>query len=335
MKIGRIAKSGPDGTVARLVRVLPEEDRVIDLAKAEMLRLQDLHAEEASARRLAAATFPGSMTEAISTGDGFLDAIEVTTQKFGDDASLLIEDVSWLPAADPNVLRDGLTFIGHIRTLHEKWEKTPPESLLRIPGYAKLSPVGIIGHEAEVRFPHYVNQMDYELELGYVVGRRGIDLHPENARQHLFGITIFNDFSGRDLQLTEIAIGMGATKSKDFASAIGPWITTVDEFADLNAIPMSVRVNGETWGKGDSSNTLWTVDELLAYVSLGEYILPGDVIGSGTMGGGSGIELDRKLEPGDIVELEVGNVGVLRNRLGEREPETWWPVGRERSLLGM
>ncbi len=193
--------------------------------------------------------------------------------------------------------------------------------MLNVPGYAKLATAGIVGHEAEVPFPSYVEQMDYELELGYVVGRRGQNLTPESARDYLFGITIFNDFSGRDRQVNEMAIGMGGTKSKDFANAIGPWIATIDEFDDLGSIDVEVRVNGESWSKSNTSNTLWSVEELLAYVSLGEDLLPGDVIGSGTVGFGSGVELDRQLEPGDLVELDVAGVGTLRNRLAARGPD--------------
>jgi 2-keto-4-pentenoate hydratase/2-oxohepta-3-ene-1,7-dioic acid hydratase in catechol pathway len=333
VKLGRISVDGPDGPTARLVRVLPEEGRVVDLARAEALRLQARHAEPDTARLLARASFPSSMTVAISLGEHFLEAAEQATSR-ADDASFAINDVRWLPAADPTVLRDGLTFVGHIRGFFEKNNLEPKPEMLRIPGYAKLSPATVIGHDDEVYFPHKIDTMDYELELGYVVGRRGKDLDPESAMQHIFGLTLFNDFSGRNLQRDEMAIGMGAAKSKDFATSLGPWITTIDEFADLSAIPLEVRVNGETWAKGDSSGRLWSVGELLAYVSLGEYILPGDVIGSGTMGGGSALELDRKLEPGDVVELEAGGIGVLRNRMGPRAEETWWPEARDGAALG-
>ncbi|MOA33205.1 Fumarylacetoacetate (FAA) hydrolase family protein [compost metagenome] len=92
---------------------------------------------------------------------------------------------------------------------------------------------------------------------------------------------------------------------------------------------MAVRVNGETWGEGDSSEMLWSPEELIAYVSLGDHIQPGDVIGSGTMGNGSALELGRSLNPGDVVELEVSGVGVLRNRIGQPQKGTWWPERRK------
>lgn len=329
MKIGRIAVDGPDGSVARLVLVLPEDGRVIDLKRASTQALVRGGATTEAALRLSEALFPGSMSAAIALGDRFLAACRNADAQRPDEASLAIDTVQWLPAADPPVVRDGLTFIGHIKGFHEKMGKEPPAALLEVPGYFKGNPSTVFGHEAEIPWPGFVQHMDYELELGWVIGRRGQNLTPDNARQHLFGVTIFNDFSARDRQGVEMPIGMGPQKCKDFAYGIGPWITTLDEFADLGALDMQVRVNGEVWGKGTSGNTLWSVDELIAYVSLGEWIQPGDVIGSGTMGGGSALELGRMLQPGDVVELEVGGVGVLRNRMGQPEPTPWWPAQRQ------
>jgi 2-keto-4-pentenoate hydratase/2-oxohepta-3-ene-1,7-dioic acid hydratase in catechol pathway len=328
MKLGRVQLEGPDGPVARLVLVEPAEERVIDLRRAGADAFARDGATAEAAQRLAGALFPGSMREAIALGKRLVDAIGECAADPPDSAALGIDDVQWLPASDPSVVRDGLTFIDHIKGFHAKMGSTPPPSMLQIPGYFKGSPHTVIGHDAEVPWPGYIERMDYELELGYVIGRRGSNLRPEQARAHLFGITIFNDWSGRDRQALEMPIAMGPTKSKDFAYGIGPWITTIDEFDDLDAIPMSVRVNGETLASGNSGNKLWTVEELIAWVSLGEQIEPGDVIGSGTMGHGSTLEIDRVLAPGDVVEIEVGGVGVLRSRLGQPIEGLWWPSER-------
>jgi 2-keto-4-pentenoate hydratase/2-oxohepta-3-ene-1,7-dioic acid hydratase in catechol pathway len=329
MKLGRIVADAPDGPVPRLVLVLPEQQRVIDLRKAGTAQFLAQGASRGAAQRLSEALFPGSMSAAIALGDRFLAACNDVTHHRADDASLPIDAVRWLPASDPSIVRDGLTFLKHIRQFHQKMGLTPTPALLQIPGYFKGSPHTCIGHEAEVVWPEYLQRMDYELELGWVIGREAHNVRPEDARRHLFGVTIFNDFSGRDLQANEFAIGMGPTKCKDFAYGIGPWITTMDEFDDLNSIKMSVRVNGETWAEGDSSETLWSVDELIAWVSLDEYAQPGDVIGSGTMGNGSSLEIDRVLNPGDVVELEVQGIGVLRNRLGQKSGKRWWPARRQ------
>jgi len=332
MKFGRITRESPDGAIARLVVVEPEKGRVIDLARAAVLHATGKrNATQAAAIRLAQAQFPGSMAQALGASDILIElATEVIQGSYGDDASLDIGAVTWLPASDPPVLRDGLTFVGHIKGWHERMQREVPESMLLIPGFTKNSPSTAIGHNAVAPWPGYIkNKMDYELELGYVIGREGGSVRPENAMDYVFGITLYNDFSGRELQHNELPIGMGSTKSKDFAHAIGPWITTLDEFDDLDAIPMEVRVNGETWSKGNSGGKLWTVAELVAYVSLGEKILPGDVIGSGTMGRGSALELGRELKPGDVVELEAGGIGTLRTTMGQPIEGLWWPEPRK------
>ena len=329
MKLGRIALDGLDGSEARLVLVLPEEGRVIDLKRAHVERAVAAGATHEAALRLAEAIFPGSMSAAIALGDAFLLAAREIAATPSESASLPMEGLKWLPATDPSVVRDGLTFIQHIKGFHEKMRATPTPSLLKVPGYFKGTPHTLVGHGADIPWPAFVGKMDYELELGWVIGRRGRDLDPSQARNYLFGLTIFNDCSARDRQGEEMPIGMGPQKCKDFAYAVGPWITTLDEFEDLNGISMEVRVNGEVWGKGDSGNTLWSAEEVIAYVSLGETIEPGDIIGSGTMGNGSALELGRELSPGDLIEMEVGNIGVLRNRLGERQAKGWWPAERK------
>jgi 2-keto-4-pentenoate hydratase/2-oxohepta-3-ene-1,7-dioic acid hydratase in catechol pathway len=329
MKLGRISVETPDGTTARLVLVIPEEQRVIDLRRAMLAELEQEGAAHEAALRYAEAIFPGSMSAAIALGRPFTQAAERINLTRPEPFSIPFEHVSWLPASDPSVVRDGLTFIGHIKGFHEKIGHPPHPSLLQVPGYFKGTPHTVIGHEAEVPWPGYIQHMDYELELGYVIGRQGKNLRPENALEHLFGITIFNDFSARDRQTIEMPIAMGPTKCKDFAYGIGPWITTIDEFPDLDRIAMEVRVNGEVWGQGDSSNKLWTIAELVAWASLGELLVAGDVIGSGTMGGGSALELGRKLQPGDLVELTVEGVGTLRNRLGQPQEGIWWPEVRK------
>lgn len=329
MKLGRFVVEGLDGPVHRLCLVLADEHRVIDLRTAETLRQMARGASREAALRYASAVFPPSMSAAIALGPEFLETAAEAAARCGDDASLPFAGLTWAPACDPSIIRDGLTFTKHIRQFHERMGLTPASALLQVPGYFKGSPWTVIGHEAEVPWPERAERMDYELELGWVIGRGAHNITPETARSHLFGVTIFNDFSARDLQANEFAIGMGPTKSKDFAYGIGPWITTIDEFPRLDQIKMSVRVNGQTWGEGDTSELLWSIDELIAYVSLGDHVQPGDVIGSGTMGNGSALELGRSLQPGDVVELEVAGVGVLRNRMGPRQQGTWWPTPRK------
>ena len=327
MKFGRILSDSPDGPVARLVVVEPEKARVIDLARAGALAFADkYHATIDGARDYATIAFPGSMAKALSRGDFLKERAADVVAARGDDASQDIDGVTWLPASDPPVLRDGLNFLGHIRGWSAKMGRTIPSALERIVPYCQNSPSMAIGHNATVEWPGYIKQMDYELELGWVIGRLGKNLTPENSLDCLFGVTMYNDFSGRDLQADELPVGMGGTKAKNFAHGIGPWITTIDEFDDLYSIPMEVRLNGKVMGSGTSGGELWKVSEVLAFMSLGEWLQPGDVIGSGTMGGGSALELGLSLSPGDVVELEAKGVGTLRNVMGQPIENLWWPT---------
>jgi 2-keto-4-pentenoate hydratase/2-oxohepta-3-ene-1,7-dioic acid hydratase in catechol pathway len=329
MKLGRFITQGADGPVQRICLVLPEQERVIDLRAAEVLRQQARGATPEAALRYAALLFPESMKEAIALGDQFLETAAEAAQRYGDDASLPFAGLQWGPACDPGIIRDGLTFVQHLKRFSELFNMPVHEAFLQVPGYYKGTPWTVIAHEAEVPWPPRVEQMDYELELGWVIGRRAHNVTPETARKHLFGVTIFNDFSSRDFQKLDGGIGMGPMKCKDFSYGIGPWITTLDEFPHLDRIRMAVRVNGETRGEGDTSEMLWTVEELISWVSLNDYAQPGDVIGSGTMGDGCGFEQGRFLSPGDVVELEVEGIGVLRNRLGQPQSGGWWPTPRK------
>ena len=327
MKLARIAHHGPDGFSARLVVVQPEAGRVIDLATSERLRLEKQGATSAAARRLATALFPPSMTAALALGETFLSAAQQACVAAAAQASLPLANAHFLPPLDPPLLRDFLAFGQHIRNASERYGQTPAEELFRRPIYYKGNATTLIGHEEEVPWPSYTDHLDYELELGLVIGKTGRNLTPAEALTHLFGVTIFNDFSARDIQGLEMGTGFGPAKGKDFASAIGPWITTRDEL-DLGHLTMIARVNGMEWSHNSSETITWTIEELIAYASKGETLQPGELIGTGTVGFGCGLELGRKLRPGDIVELEVEGIGILRNRIGQPEARGWEPTPR-------
>lgn len=327
MKLGRIAVNGPDGSVPRLVVAQPEQERVIDLLAAERIRLERQGATHAAALRLATALFPPSMAAAIALGDAFLDAAGDAAAHADDEAILLLAGVKLLSPLDPPFIRDFSAFEQHVHSMAKRMGQPFPEVLARQPVYYKGNPATLIGPEQEVRWPSYTQVMDYELELGFVVGKPGRDMEPHEALDHLFGVTIFNDFSARDVQGPEMNSGFGPAKGKDFAGALGPWIVTGDEL-DLSNLAMVARVNGAQWSRGSSGTMTWKVDELIAYASWGETLWPGELLGSGTVGTGAGAEHGKQLQPGDVVELEVEGVGVLRNRIGQPEPRRWSPTPR-------
>ena len=325
MKFGRVVRDSPDGPVLRLVVVHPDERRVVDLAAAEAARLRRTGALDEAARRVAAALFPSSMSGAIALGDGFRAAAEVADAQAESDASLSFDEVQWAAPLDPPMIRDSLTFPAHMRQIADLVGPPAPQ-FFKTPGFFKGSTATVYGPDAEVPYPSTGEQVDYELEIGLVVGKSGRNLTPDDAQECLFGLTIFNDFSVRDIQGREMSMGMGPQKAKDWAFGIGPWITTMDELPPITELEFSVTVNGELRAVGDPEGMFWSPAELLAYVSIADRLQPGDLIGTGTVGNGSGFEIGRFLEPGDTLELTVEGIGTLRNTLSAQPEEyPWWP----------
>ncbi len=191
----------------------------------------------------------------------------------------------------------------------------PPEAWYQQPLYYKANRFAVSGPEEVVEWPAYSRLMDYECELACVIGRPGRDIPVSRAREHVFGFTIFNDFSARDAQAIEMAGGLGPAKGKDFdkANAFGPCIVTMDELGDPYDLEMIVRVNGAERSRGCSGSMHWKFEDMIAHASLGETLHAGEILGSGTVGDGCGLEHLKFLEDGDVVELEISGIGVLRN----------------------
>lgn len=185
------------------------------------------------------------------------------------------------------------------------------------PVYYKANRFAVSGPDDIIRWPAYSTLMDYECELACVIGCGGRDISVNNARNHIFGFTIFNDFSARDAQAAEMRGMLGPAKGKDFdgANAMGPCLVTLDEIGDPHALDMTVRVNGEERSRGSSAAMHHRFDDLIAYVSRGETLHPGEILGSGTVGDGCGLEHMRFLADGDVVEIEIERIGTLRNTI--------------------
>ncbi|MBB4631074.1 fumarylacetoacetate hydrolase family protein [Sphingosinicella soli] len=188
------------------------------------------------------------------------------------------------------------------------------------PFYFKGNRMTCSGHGATIRWPRFTNTMDYEVECAAIIGRRGVDIAVEDARAHIFGYTIYNDFSARDEQVRDQQFRMGPSKGKDFdtGNAFGPWIVTRDEFSDPGSAKMESRINGDVQGRGRLGDMQHSFEQIIAFVSRDETLYPGDVLGSGTMGNGCGFETGRYLEPGDVIELTVEGIGTLTNIIGEK-----------------
>jgi 2-keto-4-pentenoate hydratase/2-oxohepta-3-ene-1,7-dioic acid hydratase in catechol pathway len=185
------------------------------------------------------------------------------------------------------------------------------------PLYYKSNARSVVGPDAAVRMPAYTKRFDYELEWGIFIGREGVDISEQRAREHIAGYTVFNDFSARDIQMAEMRGRLGPAKGKDFdtGNAMGPWLVTPDELRDPYALTMTAHVNGAEWSRGTTGDMYWSFEEIVAYVSRSETLRVGDFIGSGTVGGGCGLELGAFLKRGDEVRLEVEGIGALQNRV--------------------
>jgi 2-keto-4-pentenoate hydratase/2-oxohepta-3-ene-1,7-dioic acid hydratase in catechol pathway len=204
-----------------------------------------------------------------------------------------------------------------LRELEKQGAFKPPKIWYERPSFYKPSRFAVCGTDQDVVWPPYSKTIDYELEFACVIGAPGHDIPKEKARDHIFGYTIFNDFSARDEQSLEMLSNLGPGKGKDFdnSNPVGPCIVTADEIPDPYALDMIVRVDGEERGRGSTREMHWKYEDCIAFVSRSETIHPGELFCSGTVGNGSGLEIGRYVEPGQIVELEVEKIGVLRNRV--------------------
>ena len=219
----------------------------------------------------------------------------------------------------PRSLRDFLAFEGHLKGALGRLGRPIPDEWYEVPAYYKGMPDTVIGPDEEIPWPSFTDRLDHELELACVIGSRCRDVDAAAAPGVVFGYTIWNDVSARDVQTRELPIGMGPAKAKDWdgSNVLGPCLVTADEL-DVDGLAMSVRVNGETWGEDSSGSMHWGFGDMIAYASRSQTLYPGELFGSGTAAGGSGLELDRELAPGDVVELEIEGIGVLRNRIGPK-----------------
>lgn len=223
------------------------------------------------------------------------------------------------PVPNPGAYRDFLAFEEHAKAGAQRRGESLPEAWYELPVYYKGNHREIYGPEDEIPWPSYTRRLDFELEVACVIGKKGRDLSPEEAADYIAGYTVLNDFSARDIQKREMACRMGPAKGKDFATSIGPYLLTIDESPGFEEedIPMIVRVNGEEWSRGNFKSHHWKFPLMVSHVSQEETVYPGDILGSGTFYKGCGLDMDRWLKPGDVIELEVEKLGVLRNRIGK------------------
>ncbi len=267
-----------------------------------------------------------SMLDLIQAGKAGLDQARRATE--GKRISLERARLH-APIQRPPTLRDAYAFETHVKTANANRGREVPEEWYKFPIFYFTNPNNIFGPDDEIPYPSYTAELDYELEIAAIIGKPGRDLKPEDAIKHIFGFTIFNDWSARDVQREEMKVSLGPAKGKDFASSFGPCIVTLDELADRGTdkpgiydLVMRACINGAERSHGNFKDIYWSFGDILARVSESVTLAPGDIIGSGTVGTGCLLELTKSkgpwLQEGDTVELEIERIGTLRNTIGKK-----------------
>ncbi|MDX8056696.1 fumarylacetoacetate hydrolase family protein [Lentzea sp. BCCO 10_0798] len=234
------------------------------------------------------------------------------------------------PPLQPPSVRDFVTFEEHVEGVRRSIDGITgvPDAWHDAPTFYFANPCAVIGPSDPVPVPPGCQALDFELEVAAVIGREGRDLTPEQARDHIIGYTIYNDWSARDLQSREMQVGLGPCKGKDAATTLGPYLVTADELESYRdgdgflRLALTAEINGEVVGRDLLSNMSWTFEEMTAYASRGTHVRPGDVLGSGTCGNGGclaelwgirGRQDPAPLKPGDTVAITVEGIGTISN----------------------
>lgn len=335
MRLVTFVRQGADdhGGTPCIGALIENDNTVVDIQAAHMSLVGDIAPNFTSMLALidgGAATLESAHDiVAHAASEGVVDALVPR-----DEAMLLA------PLPNPRRLRDCTCFLQHLRNARAvryrrlaareadpdaAMERFRAEGAFDIPQEWEEAPVclnsnhlSIVGPEHEVSWPLGSRRMDYELELAAVTGRGGNNVAAAEAKVAIFGYTIFNDISARDIQAVEIRTGAGlGGPGKDFdtGNILGPCIVTADEIDDPYNLAMHARVNGEEWSAGSSSQMDHSFEDVLVHISRDQSFYPGEVFGSGTVPTGCGLEHDRYLEDGDVIELEVEKIGILRNRI--------------------
>lgn len=297
---------------------------------AELLR----HRKGAErARQIAEAVAPPNMNDFIATGAMALEFVTEALQAFdaheiesvsssGQKVMWSLDDVRLEAPLRPASMREFGVFDKHLEHLGINI----PPVWFRLPLYFKGNPRSVIGPEQPILWPAFTESLDFELEIGAVIGRTVRNVAAEDAMDAIYGYTIFNDISARDIQRAEQIYQVGPAKGKDFCNVLGPVLVTRDELGD-GVLEVAVRVNGQEWIRTDTGGMYHSWADLIAHASWEEELVPGDLITAGTVTGCCALEyfLDNGrpitgalLAPGDVIELEVSGIGVLRNTVGPR-----------------
>ncbi|MFJ8870379.1 fumarylacetoacetate hydrolase family protein [Streptomyces sp. NPDC102473] len=288
-----------------------------------------------------------SLTTLLTETDGLPGLLAAGAAALDVPAGPHVSQVRLLPPLRPTSVRDFVTFEEHVEGVRRAVDGVAgvPEQWYAAPTFYFTNPHAVYGPHDDVPVPPGSAALDFELEVAAVIGREGRDLTPEQARDHIVGYTVFNDWSARDLQSAEMKVGLGPCKGKDTATTLGPYLVTADELEPYRdsegflRLALTAAINGETVGEDLLSNMSWTFEEMTAYASRGTRVVAGDVLGSGTCGNGGclaelwgrrGEQNPPPLQPGDTVGLTVEGVGTLTSTVVPGTEPLPLPAGRRR-----
>ncbi|MEU9063113.1 fumarylacetoacetate hydrolase family protein [Streptomyces sp. NPDC048430] len=288
-----------------------------------------------------------SLTALLAETDGLPGLLAAGAAALDGPAGPPVSQVRLLAPLQPTSVRDFVTFEEHVEGVRRSVDGVAgvPEQWYAAPTFYFTNPHAIYGPQDGVPVPPGSAVLDFELEVAAVIGREGHDLTPRQARDHIVGYTVFNDWSARDLQSAEMKVGLGPCKGKDTATTLGPYLVTSDELEPHRdsegflRLALTAEVNGVTVGEDLLSHMSWTFEEMTAYASRGTRVVPGDVLGSGTCGNGGclaelwgvrGEQTPPPLEPGDTVTLTVEGIGSLTSTVVPGAEPVPLPAGRRR-----
>jgi fumarylacetoacetate (FAA) hydrolase len=260
------------------------------------------------------------------------------------------------PVPYPTSCRDAYAFRQHVAAARRNRKVDMIPEFDQYPVFYFTNHHSIIGAGDVTCMPDHLEKLDFELEAAIVICRHGRNIRAEDADQYIGGLMIMNDLSARRLQAEEMLLNLGPAKGKDFATATGPWLVTLDELERFEIpakeghvgkswhLPMKARVNGVAVSAGNLGDMDWTFAEIIERASYGVDLYPGDVIGSGTVGTGCFLELNgtgklenpdyaaQWLQAGDVVELEIEGLGVLQNTIVAEDTD--WSLLKQKKGLG-
>jgi 2-keto-4-pentenoate hydratase/2-oxohepta-3-ene-1,7-dioic acid hydratase in catechol pathway len=314
----------------------PRESKLGVVLDDVVIDLQATQSWAQGARGLPPEPLPASMFELIHAGStaglyarnliNVLDGVDPTSLRSphrGPVGWRMAEVSLYPPLPRPMTIRDFYAFEQHVKTAFSNRGREVPPEWYEMPHFYYTNPNSVFGPEEAVPYPKYTQALDFELEIACVIGKTGRDILADKAEEYIFGYTIMNDWSARDIQRKEMRM-LGPAKAKDFATSLGPWVLTIDSLRDRATgrpgvfdLEMTARINDKTFSHANMKDLYWSFGQMIERASADSFIMPGDVIGSGTVGTGCLLELTKGegpwLQPGDVVELEIERLGVLRN----------------------